>query len=53
MHTSHPTPLENYRNHQKTLAYFSHLAPSVLLFFTKRQSQKEGAWHNDYDAKVY
>ena len=30
----------SYRNHQKSLAYFSHLAPSVLLFFTRRQSQK-------------
>ena len=30
------------RNHQKSLAYFSHLAPLVLFFFTKRQSQKKG-----------
>ena len=47
MHTSHPTPLDppltiSYRNHQKSLAYFSHLAPLILLFFTKRQSQKGG-----------
>ena len=32
MHTPHPTPLNpplaiSYKNHQKTLAYFSHLAP--------------------------
>ena len=26
----------------KSLAYFSHLAPLVLLLFTKRQSQKGG-----------
>ena len=44
----HPTPLYpplaiSYRNHQKSLAYFSHLAPLVLFFFTKRQSQKGGA----------
>ena len=30
----------SYRNHQKSLAYFSHLAPFILFFFTKRQSQK-------------
>ena len=38
-----------YRNHQKSLAYFSHLAPLVLFFFTKRPSQKMGAmaqWAN-------
>ena len=28
------------------LAYFSHLTPLVLFFFTKRPSQKEGPWHN-------
>ena len=38
MHTSHPTPLDpplaiSYRNHQKSLAYFSHLAPLILFFF--------------------
>ena len=47
MHTPHPTPLDpplaiSYRNHQKSLAYFSHLAPLILLFFTKRQNQKGG-----------
>ena len=41
MHTPHPTPLDPplaiiYRNHQKSLAHFSHLAPLVLFFFTKR-----------------
>ena len=45
MHTLHPTPLDpplaiSYRNHQKSLAYFSHLKPLVLLFFARRQSQK-------------
>ena len=48
MHTPHFTPLDppltiSCRSHQKSLAYFSHLAPLVLLFFTKRQSQKSGA----------
>ena len=33
-------------NHQKSQAYFSHLAPLVLIFFTKKQSQKGGAWPN-------
>ena len=47
MHTPHPTPLDpplaiSYRNHYKSMAYFSHLAPLVLLFFTKKQSQKGG-----------
>ena len=52
MHISHLTPLDSpltisYRNHQKNLAYFSHLAPLVSFLFTKRQSQKGGgAWHN-------
>ena len=31
----------SYKNHQKSLAYFSHMAPFILLFFTKRQSQEE------------
>ena len=49
MHTFHPTPLDpplviSYRNHQKSLAYFSHLAP--LVFFTEKPSQRGGAWHN-------
>ena len=43
MHIAHPTPLAiSYTNHQKSLAYFSHLAPIILFFFTKRQSQKGG-----------
>ena len=45
MHTPHSNPLDlpqaiRYRNHQKSLAYFSHLAPLILFFFTKRQRQK-------------
>ena len=45
MHTPHPTPLDmSYRNHQKSPAYFSHLAPLVLFLFTKRQSQ-QGGWN--------
>ena len=49
MHTPHPTPLAiSYRNHQKSLAYFTHLAPLILFFFTKTQTQKGGggAWPN-------
>ena len=47
MHIPYPTPLDSpltisYRNHQKNLAYFSHLAPLVSFFFTKKQSQKGG-----------
>ena len=47
MHIPHLTPLDSpltisYRNHQKNLAYFSHLAPLVLFYFTKRRSQKGG-----------
>ena len=38
MHNPHPTPVDpplviSYRNHQKSLAYFSHLAPLVVLFY--------------------
>ena len=45
IHTPYPIPLTiSYKNHQKSLPYFSHLAPFVL--FTKRQSQKGGPWHN-------
>ena len=37
MHTPHATPMAiSYRNHQKSLAYFSHLAPLILFLFTKR-----------------
>ena len=50
MHTPHPILLDlslaiNYRNYEKSLAYFSHLGPLVLFFFTKRQSQKVGERH--------
>ena len=72
MHTSHPNSLDpllaiSYRNHQKSLAYFSHLAPIVLLFFTKRQNQKgeamvqcppnyvpvTGYWRDDLPNKIF
>ena len=38
MHNPHPTPLDpslatSHRNHQNSLAYFSHLAPLVFLFY--------------------
>ena len=38
MHNSHATPLDpplavSYRNLQKSLAYFSHLAPLVVFFY--------------------
>ena len=38
MHPSHPNPLDpplaiSYRNHQKSLAYFSHSTPLVVLFY--------------------
>ena len=37
------TPLAiSCRDHQKSLANFSHLAPLILFFFTKKQSQKKG-----------
>ena len=41
MHAPYPTPLDpplalSYKNYQKSLAYFSHLASLVLPFFTKR-----------------
>ena len=47
MHTPHPTPLDtplaiSYRNHQKSLAYFSHLAPFILFFYQKTESKREG-----------
>ena len=51
MYTPHPTPLDpplaiSYTNHQKSLAYFSHLASLILFFFTKKQSQKGETWPN-------
>ena len=56
MHTSHssPTPPGSAPDHKlqkpskESLAYFSHLAPLVLFFFTKKQSQKGEAWHNGF-----
>ena len=53
MHAPHPTilyplypPLAiSYRNHQKSLAYFSHLAP-LILFFLLKGAIKRGAWPN-------
>ena len=47
MHIPHSTHLDpllgiSYRNHPKSLAYFSHLEPLILFFFTKKQSQKGG-----------
>ena len=39
-HTPHPIPLGpplaiSYKNHQKSLAYFSDMAPLILLIFLK------------------
>ena len=31
---------------QKSLASISHLTPLVMFFFTTKQSQKGGSWHN-------
>ena len=47
MHTPHPTPLYpplavSCRNHQKSLAYFSHLAPLILFFLLKGRIKKGG-----------
>ena len=47
MHILHSNPLDpplaiSYKNHKKSLAYFSHLAPLILFFFAKRPSQKGG-----------
>ena len=46
MHTPHPTPLDpplaiSYRNHQKSLVYFSHSAP-LFYFFIKGRVKREG-----------
>ena len=52
MHTPHPTPLYpplaiSYRNHQKNLEYFSHLAPLVYCFpLLKGRVKRVGAGHN-------
>ena len=50
MHISRPIPLDlplaiGYRNHQKSLTYFSHLALLVLFFLLKGRVKKGGAWH--------
>ena len=42
-YTPHSTPLDlplaiSYRNHQISLAYFSHFAPLIVLFVMKKQS---------------
>ena len=45
MHTPHPTPLAIiYRNHQKSPAYFSHLAALILIFCSgsKGRVKREG-----------
>ena len=40
--TPHPIPLAiRYKNHQKSRAYFSHLAPFVL-FYQKAKAKKGG-----------
>ena len=51
MHIPYPTPLDSsltisYRNHQKNVAYFSHLAPLVLFFLLEGRVKRGGAWHN-------
>ena len=40
IHSPYPNPLDpllaiSYRNHQKSLVYFSHLAPLILFFILK------------------
>ena len=49
MHSLHPTPLAiSYRNHQKSLAYFSHFIGIVnfVLFYKWAESKVGGgAWH--------
>ena len=43
MHTPLDSPLTiSYRNHQKNLAYFSHLAPLVLFFLLKGRIKRGG-----------
>ena len=34
----------SYRNHQKSLAYFSHLPPLILFFLLKDKVKRRGAW---------
>ena len=47
MHTPHPTslyppPAISYRNDQKSLVYFSHLAPLILFFLLKGRVKRGG-----------
>ena len=47
MHAPHPTRLDlpltkSYRNHQKNLTYFSHLAPLVLFVLLKAEGRVKG-----------
>ena len=54
MHAPHPTILSplypplaiSYRNHQRRVAYFSHLAPLILIFLLKGRIKGRGAWPN-------
>ena len=44
--SSYPLPLAiSYKNHEKSLARFSHLAPLVLFFFTKSRVKRGGGGH--------
>ena len=57
MHNPHPTPLDSplaisYRNHQKSVTYFSHLAPLVLFFLLKGRVKRGGAWHNVFTESI-
>ena len=50
MHNPHPTALDpplaiSYRNRQKILAYFSHLARLVVLFLLKGGIKRGGGGH--------
>ena len=42
MHTPGSAPSHKLQNHQKSLAYFSHLTLLIFFFLTKKQSQKKG-----------
>ena len=47
MHIPHPTPFYpplaiSYRNYQKSLAYFSHLAPLILFLLPKGRVKRGG-----------
>ena len=41
-HCLYPPLAISYRNHQKSLAYFSHLAPLILLFLSKGKVKRWG-----------